>query len=282
MGLRKVGIIVTIAGCTSFEAGGAPVDAGVEAAAMPAPDAADAGDGQATESGAPIDAYASAVLADEPVGYWRMSLVQGVVANEIAGGPRLEAEASGTEATNDGPFTTENHAVRLSAAAMGGLHAADPAAYDFAGDHQYTLECWFRVDASANDAVLLSRSIDGDASATIDGYLIGVNHINQLIVVSGDATANANGGSVGAIPAGWHHGAMVADGTNLIGYLDGQAVVSKPRMGAPTSNPGVPFAVGFEPGRKRATHFTGAIDEVAVYDRALTKTQIANHVAAKN
>lgn len=69
---------------------------------------------------------------------------------------------------------------------------------------------------------------------------------------------------------GWHHVAAVIDASSFRVYLDG-AEGSVPSGVARPGTSGVPLTFGH--------FFTGIVDEVAIYDRALTKEQIASHVA---
>lgn len=83
-----------------------------------------------------------------------------------------------------------------------------------------------------------------------------------------------NGDTVGSLPisitpGAWHHLALVQEGSQWTGYLDGVALgtVSQP-FGTQT---GLPLMIGASGGGE---HFSGSIDEVALYDRALSAAEI--------
>lgn len=68
----------------------------------------------------------------------------------------------------------------------------------------------------------------------------------------------------------WHHHAVLYDGTNLIYYYDAEEVAKAPRNPATS---GTVLIIGAEPDRN--DWFTGLIDEVAIFDVALTESDIA-------
>ena len=68
----------------------------------------------------------------------------------------------------------------------------------------------------------------------------------------------------------WHHHCVVYDGTTLTYYLDSKSVVSGPK----TLDTDIgPFVVGAC--ADRTVHFVGIIDEVALFDRALSTEEVS-------
>ena len=86
-------------------------------------------------------------------------------------------------------------------------------------------------------------------------------------------TRNVNDGQ-------WHHVAGVYDGTNMFLYVDGTLDVSKPATGSIVQN-SYPVCIGHN-AEAPASSFNGLIDEVSLYNRALTAAEIqADHEAGK-
>jgi len=130
-----------------------------------------------------------------------------------------------------------------------------------------TLSAWFKTDSTTYGYI-----------ADNEGYLtLGVNHIyaanpNKLCGIvdgghhrffsSSDVTDNL-----------WHHAVIVWDGTNTaILYLDG-VNVSSGFSGPPTPDrKSRPFAIGAH--STIAAYFNGLIDDVRIYDRALSGEEI--------
>jgi hypothetical protein len=71
----------------------------------------------------------------------------------------------------------------------------------------------------------------------------------------------------------WHHIAMTQDGTNLVGYLDGVQVGTSALNGVGSGGAAGPFSVGREP--VYDIKADGQIDEVGIWSRALTATEVA-------
>lgn len=92
-----------------------------------------------------------------------------------------------------------------------------------------------------------------------------------------EVTVLASDGTIDLTPdlGPWHHVAGVFEAGTLIAYLDGQAVGTSPAL------PPLPYAADeirigcdLDASVERARCF-GAIDEVRLYDRALTAAEIA-------
>ncbi len=69
----------------------------------------------------------------------------------------------------------------------------------------------------------------------------------------------------------WYHLTGTYDGEALKAYRDGVLITSTPASGLPRSE-----SRSLKIGRGLATFFTGIVDDVYIYDRALTDAEIAN------
>jgi hypothetical protein len=98
----------------------------------------------------------------------------------------------------------------------------------------------------------------------------------------GWAIAGTDGGA-GLQPNHWHHLAGTYDGAKLQFYMDGQPrgrpVFHTGRISPMTTNSGVSFGSeerrAYSPLATQNRYFKGLIDEVAVYNRALSAEEIA-------
>jgi len=72
----------------------------------------------------------------------------------------------------------------------------------------------------------------------------------------------------------WHHYAGTYDGANIKLYIDGSLVASTPLTGAINTDTG-PLTIGRDDGQ--SAYFYGQIDEVAIYNRALSGTEVTEH-----
>ncbi len=81
--------------------------------------------------------------------------------------------------------------------------------------------------------------------------------------------------STGNLATGqWYHAAATYDGSNMRLYLDGVEVGSTAKTGAIDTNPLVPFWIGGNPDGPTSKPWDGRIDDVYLYNRALSQAEI--------
>ncbi|VVB69385.1 Concanavalin A-like lectin/glucanases superfamily protein [uncultured archaeon] len=94
-------------------------------------------------------------------------------------------------------------------------------------------------------------------------------------------TSDAVGGGSPVSPGQWHYVVGVYDGSTMRLYIDGSLVAQRPQSGSISPMLGGSFlAIGSEDGRTSAPsligarYFRGLIDEVAIYNRALSDDEV--------
>jgi hypothetical protein len=141
----------------------------------------------------------------------------------------------------------------------------------------YTLSAWVRYTGVQNDQTLGRWEVLEKAGA----YWMNVR-TSGLVRVGGfyGGCANANWqffDSTRALPVNrWRHVATTYDGTWLRVYIDGRAAGAK-RVSGRTCVSGEPLAVGAKNSPTKGlleAFWDGRLDEVRVYNRALTLTEI--------
>jgi hypothetical protein len=156
--------------------------------------------------------------------------------------------------------------------------------------NQVTIDLWMKADPSTP----IGSRIEGLVGSDYYGMEIGNSPAGVWLFLSTDngahyvSTADVNG--QGAIfPAGeWHHVAGTYDGAKLQFYLDGQPYGNPtPASGAISPMFSSSFVtLGSEDGRTKSPscigtrYFSGLIDEVDVFNRALSASEIAAIYAA--
>jgi hypothetical protein len=135
----------------------------------------------------------------------------------------------------------------------------------------FTIECWIRRASTS----LVSLDAGGNAAGTFysygtGGYGFQIGTEGQLALSKiGFGAALSSGGTI--IDTNWHHVAVSKNGSAVVFYTDG-AVNS-----VATYNPGFvftpPVAIGAW-GDNYGNSFLGTIDEIAVYNRALSTDEI--------
>ena len=223
---------------------------------------------------------AKAALALNPAAYWRLNEFTGPHAADESGHGRDAAYESAVtyylegprseEFCGEGKFNRAPHFVggRLRAR-LGGM------------EDRYTVSMWL-WNGMPNDGRDVSGwffSRDYDHGLSIHGDHLGIGgksgHTGRLVFFHGDDVAKATIAGKTEIPRWqWQHIAIVRDGKAVSIYLNGQLEIN---AGAPPSSAGLDQY--FFGGRSdNDSNWEGRLDEVAVFDRALTATEISQLV----
>ncbi len=229
----------------------------------------------APQDDAPVDApsaYATAVLADHPVGYWRFSRGETPVAiDQLGQAPgvfRGDAAATATSALlneDDGALALDGN---------GDFVDMGPR-FGFVGQLAFTIEAWVAPSFNGLYDGIVAKNDESAGGSTRRGW----HMYNQATAVGfersdGVATQDVR---TGALMTGrWTHIAVTYDGTSLILYRDGamQAQTAAPNVVIPSTSGA--FVVGARNGGQYL-FLKGAVDEVAVYATALTGARIDAH-----
>jgi hypothetical protein len=237
----------------------------------------------------PLGPYAEAVLDSEPIAYWRLSEFTGPKAADVSGHENHAVYEPGVAFYLEGPespaFCGPDHVNRAAHFAGGRMKAELPGLAS-----QYTVELWFwngmPVDARAVTGYLFSRGPDGAQEAPGDHLGIGGNHEQtnaqgKLFFYNGNELKETLVGTTDLELRSWNHVVLVRDGENVTVYLNGRADPEIRGRAAPGCPPDVTQV--FLGGRNDGLFdFEGKIDEVAVYNRALSAQEAARHFAAAN
>ncbi len=222
------------------------------------------------------DTYAMLVLADKPVGYWRLGEFGGSKAADLAGknaGTFEPGVVFGLPGPRSLQWVTQKAWNRSAHFAGGRMTAKLPELGE-----KYSIELWlwngFPTDA---------RDWTGTPFALASGDKIGDFIVlggkkgkpNALAAFASAKNAEPTSGKTPVSFRTWVHVAFVRDGETVRVYLNGkeEVAVQLARMMKPDT-----LIVG---GRLDKTFgFEGRIAEVAIYDRVLTVKEITAHVKA--
>lgn len=213
--------------------------------------------------------YASSVLSLKPVAYYRFEQEGGgAVANAVGGQYTAQAQGElttrGTERNRIGVFNGNY------------LHVQTPMPELTAGD--YTIEFWVRPE---RDGVM--PIVGFYCGGTRWGGVIETGEHFRFLHRSpaGEQfeTGNSVLSAIAPTAGRWQHVVAVRDGRDLMIYIDGKLAGS-----ALAPNPLTPAPQLIIAGGDTATSpysqkqaFVGQLDEIAIYDRALTRVEIAHH-----
>ncbi len=217
--------------------------------------------------------YVSAMTAAKPLAYFRFEEMGGPTLFDRAGNHEAKME-TGVLCNLDGPenaaFSGHNRALHFA----GGRVTSEIKELGNA----YSVDLWFwnglSGEARPVAGYIFSRGNDADNSAAGDHLGIGGTALGQdrLIFYNGN---KANQVLIGASPIAtsvWNHVVLVRDGTHVAVYLNGNLepeISGDARVTVPPDSHRI-FLGGRNDNR---FNLEGKLDEVAIFDRALTPTE---------
>ncbi len=222
--------------------------------------------------------YAESVLGTPGlIDYWRLNEASGSVFTDSVGGNHATVVGDPILGVNGGVPNDSNRAARFD----GGNDAAS-APVKLGGKTAATVEFWLKSDSWANDDDL-AMELTNNFNSTPGGFLVDPNSSYNSFAVGIGIGASRNV-SVFARPStgAWHHYAFALDtqapaSEQVIPYVDGQPV-GYTKVESGTGAPAFADAALNFMSRGAAELFgAGDLDEVALYDRALSAGTISSH-----
>jgi len=215
--------------------------------------------------------YDVAILASKPLDRWQFDEFDATSLNQIIGQPPWDYE-SGIAYRTHSPFGTGvNFAGGRMKATLKDLGPT------------YTAEFWvwngFPADVRPVTGYVFSRGEDADKQANGDHLGIGgmAGYAGKLIFFNGNAKNQTLGGKTALKLKEWYHVALVRDGEKVKVNLNGKEEIAGEAAVTVPAKCGQIFFGG------RCDKFAGLegrMDEAAIYNRALTAKEIADHFAA--
>jgi len=270
------GTTTTGGGGAAGSAGGASGSAGAPSGGGGTPSGGggttSGGGGSGGSGGSATDPYAAAVLADQPLAYFRFAETTGAVAKN---------EVSGSAFTATYPVSGATRGAAGIRAGNAAIHFDDVnatlpvlGAMDFPGDAPFTIEFWIQIDNLTTSGRFFEQmTTAGNKSGTWLGlWKSSANEVRSETWSAGthifytlSASAPPQSQFLHIVllhrATEWDHLYVNgAEGTGMRLAAGDRVAVSNPFQ-----------FVGF----------VGTLDEFAVYDKALTTTQIASHLAAQ-
>jgi hypothetical protein len=229
--------------------------------------------------------YPQEVLADGPIGYWRLNEASGTTMADSSGNSHGGSYLNSPTFGVTGPLASGPDAVSFASASLQAGEVTDRAALDITGS--LTLEAWVYLNSTGGLATIRGIISKFIGSENQRSYNLSYNNSGQLLmVVSPDGTftnAKTITGSTGIGTGAWRHvAAIYIPSTRMEIFVDGVSYLS--------DTSGVPAAIhsGTAP-LWLARQFAASVDnganarlaECAIYNKALTSTRIAAHYAAR-
>nr|WP_223291023.1 LamG-like jellyroll fold domain-containing protein [Streptomyces avicenniae] len=225
-------------------------------------------------------AYANAVLADDPLLYWRF--------DETANNYASDASGNGTSGVHrGGPARgTSPAAVPGPGAAAVGYDGTDAYTYSDArlpGMQRFTMETWFRTTTTRGGKLMGLGNLTLQASANRDPnlYMLNNGQLTFGIINGGNRTLTTPGRYN---DGQWHHIAVSVGSAGMRLYVDGAQVNSNPLFTSARSVSGYLRTGGDSlanwANRPTSDYFAGELDETALYPAQLSAARVRAHFDA--
>ncbi len=167
------------------------------------------------------------------------------------------------------------------------INMGNPASLNF-GTGAFSLEAWFNWDGGGSSVGNIIRKSDFPEFSPDIGYWLRIHGGSSTLDFFSGETPGAFGEISAPVTANeWHHAVATRDNSGLMSlYVDGMLRSSVSAPGANTTGP-APFTLGAWDDRFGVIElFSGQIDRVGIYDRALTPDEVThlflNHAEASS
>ena len=224
----------------------------------------------------PTSGYKGAVMNNSPVGYWELDETSGTTAFDYAGGHNgtygalSTLGAIGPEAPNQVGFSSTNAGVQTTAFTVASAVTLPP--LNLGTNNTVTITAWVKPSGVQQQyaGLVFSRSagtiagLSYDSTATKLAYEWAGNRVN---FDSGIVLADGQ----------WHFVALVVTPTNATLYsgTNHSMRVAVDTLAEPVQTFAGTTTIGLDvSGGEAARTFNGTIDEVAIFDRALSSSDI--------
>ena len=146
--------------------------------------------------------------------------------------------------------------------------------------NNFSFEAWINLSSSAGTLTILSKG-DGTNDA-LTNYIFNVggnSNSGKLGLFAGGAWYSANT----ALSTGvWYHAAVTVSGTAVTFYLNGMSDGTATLFGSMYTGGTYLFKIGEQGDGCNCNHMNGMIDEVRVWNTAITQAQIKTNMFNKN
>jgi hypothetical protein len=224
--------------------------------------------------------YSTAVLGDSPVGYWRLNDTSTTAVDLGSGGNNgtYMTTGGGTYTQNQpGPLTGSVSTTFTGGHSLGGYISIPTFNAVPTGPNSFSYEAWVKPTTNAATLGIIGY---GTVSATnqFNGFRFngsGGNSILSNYFWNNDLNILAFSPLAGS----WHHVVATWDGSVRKMYVDGMLIgfdlSVRPNFDPVAGN----FNIGFDNSVDQ-NYFQGSLSEVALYNYALTPSQIQSHLSA--
>ncbi|MEO6034410.1 MAG: LamG-like jellyroll fold domain-containing protein [Verrucomicrobiota bacterium] len=228
-------------------------------------------------------AYTERIITDNAVSFWRLNETSGSLAHDYVGGKNGLFNNVGLNRA--GYNASDPDRAVMFGPSINSYAGNIPIDFATLGNATFTAEAWVKAGAQTTDAGIISKGT-GAGGEQFDLDTGGGNHAFRFFVRDASGTARSASGSI--VPNGtWQHLVAVCNQANgyIALYVNGISNAS----GTITTNYGLlastnPMTIGSRQSGASGSYnnqFNGLIDEVAIYNYALSPAQVQAHYSVR-
>jgi large repetitive protein len=216
--------------------------------------------------------YRTAVMGDNPGGYWRLGEASGTTAVDETG-TNPGTYQNGVVLGQPGALSTDGS----TAASFDGVNdiVTVPSNASLNATTGVTAEAWVKRTSSGVWQNIVAKP--GNGATASQNYALWINTTNRPVAYFGNGSSSIGVTSTTVLDTNWHHVAATYDNATAKIYVDGVLTASASSSVQLTASTGS-LVIGRTPDNVRI--FGGLLDEVAVYRAALTAARIQAHYNA--
>ena len=210
-------------------------------------------------------AYRNQVLADEPLAYWRLGEPSGTSAADASGNGNTGTYGGSPTLGATGALAGDTDTATSFDGVNDNVSVPNNAVLNLNGS--FSIEFWAKQTSFTNTTPGI---LNKGASGTANGYLISAGNTGILSFKRNNVTLAT---AAGSLTTAYKHFALTYDGTTVRWYVNGVAGTSS-ALALPANASAAALTIGLGDAGQYAND---AIDDVAIYQTALSTTRIAEH-----
>jgi hypothetical protein len=220
-------------------------------------------------------AYATTIIGDAPISYWRLGESSGTTAADSSSGGNPGTITGGVTLGAPGAIVGDPNTAMSFNGSTGYVSVATNSNLNMTGD--FSVEAWVKpiaLDGATHTIVHKGGAFCTSASPYQYRLMLYTNHWRGVVCIGSNAYTVLDPGTPST--SSWTHLVLTRSGSTLTLYDDGAAAATTTGVSGALDTSSSSLGIG-RMGGAAQDYFSGGIDEVAVYNKALSASQIQNH-----
>ena len=220
--------------------------------------------------------YSAEVATDSPLAYWRLGDASGTTFADSSGNSRgATSSVAPTWGQSTAGIGIDGTSAQFSGSSTKTGHVAYTA---WPSQSLVTVEGWFKT-SSTTLMMICNRDNELSGAGRCWQFRMNAGKVNFIVFNTSVALVSITS-PLTYNDSAWHHAVGTWDGTTARLYVDRSQVITGALAGTLNGGGTMGIGVGGASTTSTTTPFNGYLDEIAVYDAALSSTRIFAHYDA--